>query len=162
MEFLRGSGGGYYFFFSQWQTDAWATPGGDREKERIPHWNPQPFCPFLRGRTGQTLSESGSDTNSNGGGLKIILREVARCHVKKKTTMTASLRRREGEGVVGSFDIPYGKFLRDKSLVPCGKRRVVGRPGVYCMSLFIRNVKGGGWREIKKHAWASMFPRTAL
>ncbi len=48
MEFLRGSGGGYYFFFSQWQTDAWATPGGDREKERIPHWNPQPFCPFLR------------------------------------------------------------------------------------------------------------------
>ncbi len=48
MEFLRGSGGGYYFFFPQWQTDAWATPGGDREKERIPHWNPQPFCPFLR------------------------------------------------------------------------------------------------------------------
>ncbi len=63
---------------------------------------------------------------------------------EKKTTMTASLRRREGEGVVGSFDIPYGKFLRDKSLVPCGKRRVVGRPGVHCMSLFIRNVVGDG------------------
>ncbi len=48
---------------------------------------------------------------------------------EKKTTMTASLRRRGGEGVVGSFDIPCGKFLRDKSLVPSGKRRVVGRPG---------------------------------